>query len=103
MNAVVVGVILMLCLTLVRVNVIVAMTVSALVAGLTAGLGLKESLDAFNSGLSAGAEIALSYAMLGAFAVAISKSGLTRILAAKLLAKVNAQNSLVTMYKVRGQ
>ena len=93
MNAVVIGVILMLGLTLVRVNVIVAMTLSALVAGLTAGLGLKESLDAFNSGLSAGAEIALSYAMLGAFAVAISKSGLTRILAAKLLAKVNAKNS----------
>lgn len=92
MNAVVIGVILMLGLTLVRVNVIVAMTLSALVAGLTAGLGLKESLDAFNSGLSAGAEIALSYAMLGAFAVAISKSGLTRILAAKLLAKVNAKD-----------
>ena len=92
MNAVVIGVILMLGLTLVRVNVIVAMTLSALVAGLTAGLDLKESLDAFNSGLSAGAEIALSYAMLGAFAVAISKSGLTRILAAKLLAKVNAKD-----------
>jgi hypothetical protein len=92
MNAVIIGVILMLGLTLVRVNVIAAMTLSALVAGLTAGLGLKESLDAFNSGLSAGAEIALSYAMLGAFAVAISKSGLTRILAAKLLAKVNSKN-----------
>ena len=91
MNAVVVGVILMLALTLVRVNVIVAMTLSALVAGLTAGLSIKESLDAFNSGLSAGAEIALSYAMLGAFAVAISKSGLTRILADKLLAKVDAR------------
>ena len=91
MNAVIIGVILMLGLTLVRVNVIVAMTISALVAGLTAGMGLKESIDAFNSGLSSGAEIALSYAMFGAFAVAISKSGLTRILAAKLLAKVNAQ------------
>tara|TARA_B100001063_G_scaffold29622_1_gene22646 strand:- start:1695 stop:1820 length:126 start_codon:yes stop_codon:yes gene_type:complete len=41
MNAVVVGVILMLALTLVRVNVIVAMTLSAIVAGLTAGLGIK--------------------------------------------------------------
>lgn len=92
MNAVVVGVILMLALTLVRVNVIVAMTLSAIVAGLTAGLGIKQSLDAFNSGLSAGAEIALSYAMLGAFAVAISKSGLTRILAEKLLAKVDAKS-----------
>ncbi|MBH0039572.1 Na+/H+ antiporter family protein [Pseudoalteromonas sp. SWN166] len=93
MNAVVIGVILMLGLSLARVNVIVAMIISALVAGLTAGLGIKESVDAFNSGLSTGAEIALSYAMLGAFAVAISKSGLTRILADKLLAKVNAKGS----------
>ncbi|MDN3377598.1 MULTISPECIES: Na+/H+ antiporter family protein [unclassified Pseudoalteromonas] len=92
MNAVVIGVLLMLGLTLARVNVIVAMTLSALVAGLSAGLGLTETLNAFNAGLSGGAEIALSYAMLGAFAVAISKSGLTRILAAKLLSKVNTSN-----------
>lgn len=92
MNAVVIGVLLMLGLTLARVNVIVAMTLSALVAGLSTGLGLTETLNAFNAGLSGGAEIALSYAMLGAFAVAISKSGLTRILAAKLLSKVNTSN-----------
>ncbi|KKM05080.1 hypothetical protein LCGC14_1757710 [marine sediment metagenome] len=93
MNAVVIGVLLMLGLTLARVNVIVAMTLSALVAGLTAGLSLTDTLNAFNAGLSGGAEIALSYAMLGAFAVAISKSGLTRILAAKLLATVNNNSS----------
>lgn len=92
MNAVVIGVLLMLGLTLARVNVIVAMTLSALVAGLIAGLDLTDTLNAFNAGLSGGAEIALSYAMLGAFAVAISKSGLTRILAAKLLSKVNTSN-----------
>ena len=92
MNAVVIGVLLMLGLTLARVNVIVAMTLSALVAGLSARLGLTETLNAFNAGLSGGAEIALSYAMLGAFAVAISKSGLTRILAAKLLSQVNTSN-----------
>ena len=89
MNAVIVGVMLMLILTLCRINVIVAMTVSAIIAGLTAGLGLSQTVNAFNDGLSGGAEIALSYAMLGAFAVAISKSGLTRILASKLLKQVN--------------
>lgn len=89
MNAVIVGVMLMLILTLCRINVIVAMTVSAIVAGLTAGLGLSQTVNAFNDGLSGGAEIALSYAMLGAFAVAISKSGLTSILASKLLKQVN--------------
>ncbi|MCF6442825.1 Na+/H+ antiporter family protein [Pseudoalteromonas luteoviolacea] len=92
MNAVLIGVILMLGLSLLRVNVIVAMTISALVAGLTAGLGLENTLNAFNDGLSGGAEIALSYAMLGAFAVAISKSGLTLILANKLLSLVNSKN-----------
>jgi len=97
MNAVVIGVLLMLGLTLARINIIVAMTLSALVAGLVAGLSLTDTLNAFNTGLSGGAEIALSYAMLGAFAVAISKSGLTWILAAKLLAKVNTTSSSETL------
>ncbi|TMN86488.1 sodium:proton antiporter [Pseudoalteromonas phenolica] len=93
MNSVLIGVLLMLGLSLARVNVIVAMTISALSAGLIAGLGLGDTLQAFNSGLSGGAEIALSYAMLGAFAVAISKSGLTLILAEKLLSKVDKAHS----------
>ncbi|MEQ2354983.1 Na+/H+ antiporter family protein [Pseudoalteromonas piscicida] len=93
MNAVILGVLLMLGLTLFRINVIVAMTVSAIAAGLVAGLDLKTTLNAFNDGLSGGAEIALSYAMLGGFAVAISKSGLTQILAQKLLKLVNANDS----------
>ncbi|WP_462163949.1 Na+/H+ antiporter family protein [Pseudoalteromonas xiamenensis] len=102
MNAVIIGVILMLGLSLARVNVIVAMTVSALVAGLTSGLSLSDTLNAFNSGLSGGAEIALSYAMLGGFAVAISKSGLTRILANKLLAKVDKADSEYTHHLSMG-
>lgn len=93
MNSVLIGVLLMLGLSLARVNVIVAMTISALSAGLIAGLALGDTLQAFNSGLSGGAEIALSYAMLGAFAVAISKSGLTLILADKLLSKVDKAHS----------
>jgi predicted histidine transporter YuiF (NhaC family) len=89
MNAVIIGVLLMLSLSLMRINVIVAMTVSAMIAGLCAGLDLTTTLNAFNDGLSGGAEIALSYAMLGGFAVAISKSGLTQILAQSLLKKVD--------------
>ncbi len=85
MNAVVLGVLLMLILTLFRVNVIVAMVVAAITSGLLAGLSLSTTVEAFNSGLSGGAEIALSYAMLGAFAVAIAKSGMTNLLAQKLL------------------
>ncbi|MDW7550546.1 TRAP transporter large permease subunit [Pseudoalteromonas sp. McH1-7] len=98
MNAVILGVLLMLGLTLVRINVIVAMTISAMAAGLVAGLDIKTTLNAFNDGLSGGAEIALSYAMLGGFAVAISKSGLTQILAQRLLKLVNANSNEGSTY-----
>ncbi|MEM0515155.1 Na+/H+ antiporter family protein [Pseudoalteromonas sp. YIC-827] len=93
MNSVIVGVFLMLLLTLFRVNVIVAMTVAALVSGLVGGLSLTDTVTAFNNGLSGGAEIALSYAMLGAFAVAIAKSGLTNLLAARLLALMGKEQT----------
>lgn len=92
MNAVLIGVFLMLGLTLCRVNVIVAMTIAAVTSGLIAGLTLAQTMTAFNNGLAGGAEIALSYAMLGAFAVAIAKSGLTNLLAQRLLKLVHKEH-----------
>ena len=50
MNAVIIGVMLMLTLSLLRINVIVAMTLSALTAGLISGMSLVDTLNAFNSG-----------------------------------------------------
>lgn len=86
MNSVVIAVALMLVLSLCRVHVVVALIVGALAGGLFGGMGVKETLEAFHEGLSGGAKVALSYALLGAFAVAISKSGLAHALADKLLA-----------------
>ena len=77
MNPVLLAVCLMLILSVMRINVVVALTLSALVGGLSAGLSLTDTVSAFEGGLGGGATIALSYAMLGAFAVAISKSGIT--------------------------
>ena len=66
--------------------------VGALVGGLTGGLGIEATLKAFNSGLGGGATVALSYALLGAFAVAIAKSGMAHALADKALAMVDRQH-----------
>ena len=74
MNPVVVAVSLMLVLSLLRINVVVSLSISAIVGGLLGGLSLADTLSTFSGGLGGGAEIALSYAMLGAFAVAISRS-----------------------------
>lgn len=85
MNAVVIAVCLMLLLSLLRINVVISLTLSAIVGGLVGGLDLSATIAAFNSGLGGGATIALSYAMLGAFAVAISRSGITDLLAQKVI------------------
>jgi predicted histidine transporter YuiF (NhaC family) len=93
MNAVVAAVGVMLILSLCRVHVVVALIVGALAGGLLGGLGVEGSLAAFNKGLGGGATVALSYALLGAFAVAIAKSGLAHALADKALAMVGKQDA----------
>ncbi|BDM64966.1 sodium:proton antiporter [Shewanella sp. NFH-SH190041] len=49
------------------------------------GLDLHHTIGAFNTGLGGGAKIALSYALLGAFAVALSHSGLTTLLSRSII------------------
>lgn len=93
MNAVLIAVGLMLVLSLCRVHVVVALILGALAGGLVGGLGIEGSLAAFNKGLGGGATVALSYALLGAFAVAIARSGLAHALADKALALVGRQEA----------
>ena len=101
MNAVVIAVIVMLALSLARVHVVLSLTVGAFAGGLLAGMPLTDVADAagkvsqpgiitvFQNGLSGGAKIALSYAMLGAFAMAITHSGLPQQLAGAVVRKLN--------------
>jgi putative amino acid transporter len=93
-NAVIAAVGVMLVLSLSRVHVVIALIIGALVGGLTGGLGIEATLKAFNAGLGGGATVALSYALLGAFAVAIAKSGMAHALADKVLALVDRQDAV---------
>jgi len=94
MNAVIAAVGIMLVLSLSRVHVVIALIVGAVVGGLVGGLSIEATLEAFNSGLGGGATVALSYALLGAFAVAIAKSGLAHALADRASALVNKQQAV---------
>ncbi|HSJ36653.1 MAG TPA: Na+/H+ antiporter family protein [Planococcus sp. (in: firmicutes)] len=89
MNAVIIAVLVMLVLSLLRVNVVFALLIGALAGGLTGGLSFMDTLDAFTGGLGDGATIALSYAMLGGFAVAISRTGIPELLVGGVLKVVN--------------
>ncbi|MGM0836244.1 MAG: Na+/H+ antiporter family protein [Bacillota bacterium] len=76
MNAVLIAVLVMLVLSLLRINVVLALVTGALIGGLVGGLGLETTINTFTDGLGGNAAVALSYALLGAFAVALSKTGL---------------------------
>jgi len=101
MNSVVIAVSVMVLLSLVRVNIVIALIVGAIIGGLTGGLDLNETIGAFNKGLGNGATIALSYAMLGTFAVAISKSGVTDLLSNVIIKKVNNGSSNIQFIYVK--
>ena len=81
MLAIPVAITLMLALSLARTHVVISLIVASLAGGLLGGLDLPQTLAAFNKGITGGASVALSYALLGAFAVAIAKSGLPHALA----------------------
>ena len=89
-NAVLLAVVIMLGLSLARVHVVLSLLIGALAGGLIAGLGMTDTLNAFQEGIRNGAQIALSYALLGAFAVAIAHSGLPQSLAGAVIKRIDA-------------
>ncbi|WGE32939.1 Na+/H+ antiporter family protein [Actinobacillus genomosp. 1] len=93
-NEVVISIIVLLALSLLRINVVIALIIAALTCGVIGFYGvddmslfeaLTKTIEKFTGGLGGGAETAMNYAVLGAFAVALSKSGVTDLLAYKVI------------------
>ena len=105
-NPVLISVAVMLILSALRLNVVFSLVISATVGGFAAGMGGNAIMEAFNTGLTKGAKIAFSYAMLGAFSIAISRSGITELLAKMLFKRINREttpkNILVFKYFLLG-
>ena len=89
-NPVVISVIVMCVLCLIKLNVLLSIIISAVVAGLAAGMPLyapdadNNIIDVLINGMGGNSATALSYILLGAFAVGLAKSGLGTILSVKL-------------------
>ena len=80
LNPIILSVIVLCALCLLKVNVLFALIFAALTAGLTGGLGISQTMTLLTDGFSANATTALSYILLGTFAVAIAKTGLMQML-----------------------
>lgn len=100
-NAVVIAVVLMIILCLCRLNVVISLFVSALVGGLVSGMSIPEIVSVFGKNIVDGAEVALSYALLGGFAALISYSGITDYLVNKIINSIHAENSKMSRVKVK--
>ncbi|MBR3118034.1 Na+/H+ antiporter NhaC family protein [Oceanobacillus profundus] len=94
---VIVSVLVMTILCLLRVNVIIAIIAASIVAGLMAGLSLVDSIEMMVSGMGAASNTALSYILLGAFAVAISYTGITTILVNFLIRKLTGKKTMLVL------
>ena len=102
LNAVVLSVIVMLALSLARVHVVISLFVASVVAGLVAGMGISGTMVAFQTGLAGGAKIALSYALLGAFAMAVAHSGLPALLARAIVNRMRNADAASSARVARG-
>lgn len=100
-NAVVIAVILMIVLCLCRLNVVISLFISALVGGLISGMSIEKVINVFGKNIVDGAEVALSYALLGGFAALISYSGITDYLVGKIINAIHAENSRWSRVEVK--
>lgn len=83
-NPIIISVILLCVLCICRINVLLSLIISAIVAGLIAGIPISDVMHTFISGMGGNSETALSYILLGAFAAAMTHTGLASVLSKKI-------------------
>ena len=102
-----VSIILLCILCLRKVNVLLAIIISTLVAGLTAGMGIRTVMNVFISGMGGNSETALSYILLGAFAATMAHSGFTDVISNKITKIVSGKKiillSILTLIAMASQ
>ncbi|MBR1680330.1 sodium:proton antiporter [bacterium] len=84
LNPVLISIILLCILCLCKVNVLLSIMISAIVAGICAKMNITDVMNTFIAGMGNNSETALSYILLGAFAAAMTQTGLANILAKKI-------------------
>lgn len=88
-NAIILTITLMIMLCLLQIPVSISLITAALIGGLHSGLNMTEAIAAFNENLLIGSQVGITYVMVGAFAVALARSGLLDLLAHKIASRLD--------------
>lgn len=94
---VIVSVLVLTILSLLRVNVILAIISAGLVAGVMSGLSVVDTITMLVDGMGGQSNTALSYILLGAFAIAISYTGITTILVNYLIRVLTGKKTMMVL------
>lgn len=91
LNPAVIAILLLCLLCLKHVNVLLAIIISTIVAGLLSGMNVEKIMNVFISGMGDNSETALSYILLGAFAATMAHSGFTNKISEKITKSINGK------------
>ena len=94
-NPIVISVILLCTLCLCRINVLLALIISAVAGGLASHMDFSQIMDIFIHGMGDNSETALSYILLGAFAASMTHTGLAPILSMKIAGAIKSKKYLL--------
>ncbi|WP_201510390.1 Na+/H+ antiporter NhaC family protein [Psychrobacter alimentarius] len=94
-NAVVLAITLMVVFCLIKIPVAVSLVSAALLGGLHAKMTMPDILQVLNDNLLSGAQVGITYIMVGAFAVALARSGILDWVAQKMASSLNREGAHV--------
>ena len=94
-NPIVISVILLCILCLCRINVLLALIISAIAGGAAAHIDFGQIMDIFIHGMGGNSETALSYILLGAFAASMTHTGLAPILSMKIANAIKSKKYML--------
>ena len=94
-NAVVLAIVLMVVFCLIKIPVAVSLVSAALLGGMHAQMAFPDILQVLNDNLLSGAQVGMTYIMVGAFAVALSRSGVLDWVAQKMARSLNREGAHV--------
>ncbi|BEG57751.1 Histidine permease [Helicobacter sp. NHP21005] len=93
-NPAVVAVLVMVGLSLARLNILLAIISATLVGGLMGGLGFVDTTQVMINGMRGNLETALSYVLLGALAVTISSGNLMKVVLFRLVGWLDQKRTI---------
>ena len=83
-NPIIASVVVLCVLCLLKVNVLISLLIAAIFGGILGNMSISDVMSTLIGGMGGNSETALSYILLGAFATAVTHTGLAPILSRKI-------------------